>query len=56
MRTKRISQYELSKKSGLSESYISEILNNKKNPTIYTLFIIAEALEVCPQDLIECNH
>ena len=41
-----MTQEELSQKSGISESYISELENNLKMPTILTLCKLAEALEV----------
>lgn len=43
---KNMTQEELSQKSGISESYISELENNLKMPTILTLCKLAEALEV----------
>lgn len=43
---KNMTQEELSQKSGISESYISELENNLKMPTILTLCRLAEALEV----------
>ena len=43
---KNLTQEELSQKSGISESYISELENNLKMPTILTLCKLAEALEV----------
>lgn len=43
---KNMTQEELSRKSGISESYISELENNLKMPTILTLCKLAEALEV----------
>ena len=43
---KNMTQEELSRKSGISESYISELENNLKMPTILTLCRLAEALEV----------
>lgn len=41
-----MTQEELSQKSGISESYISELENNLKMPTILTLCKLAETLEV----------
>ena len=41
-----MTQEELSRKSGISESYISELENNLKMPTILTLCKLAEVLEV----------
>lgn len=43
---KNMTQEELSQKSSISESYISELENNLKMPTILTLCKLAEALEV----------
>ena len=43
---KNMTQEELSQRSGISESYISELENNLKMPTILTLCKLAEALEV----------
>ena len=43
---KNMTQEELSRKSGISESYISELENNLKIPTIRTLCQLAEALNV----------
>ena len=43
---KNMTQEELSQKSGISESYISELENNLKMPTILTLCRLTEALEV----------
>lgn len=43
---KNMTQEELSQKSGISESYISELENNLKIPTILTLCQLAEALNV----------
>lgn len=41
-----MTQEELSRKSGISESYISELENNLKILTILTLCQLAEALNV----------
>ena len=43
---KKMTQEELSQKSGISESYISELENNLKMPTILVLCQLAEALDV----------
>lgn len=54
---KGLSINELSKLSGISASYISELeneQNNKKNPTISVICKLAKALEVKPQELFEC--
>ena len=49
---KGISIRELSKKTNISRSYLSELENNKKiNPTLQSLLKIASALNVNVKDL-----
>ncbi len=49
---KNMSLYRLSKYSGISYSYLSEIENNKKdNPSMAVISQIADALEVDVKDL-----
>lgn len=43
---------ELAKKIGISGSYLSQIENGKRNPTIKTLKAIASALDIEPETLI----
>ena len=43
---------ELAKRVGISGSYLSQIENGKRNPTIETLKTIASALEIEPEMLI----
>lgn len=52
-----ISQPELSKITGISQSYLSSLEANdrQKSPTLRTLEKIAEGLNLCPLELIECN-
>ncbi|URZ15295.1 helix-turn-helix domain-containing protein [Clostridium felsineum] len=54
---KKITQKKLSKLSGLAQGYISNLESDKrcKSPTLNTLETIANVLEVCPRDLVECN-
>jgi transcriptional regulator with XRE-family HTH domain len=47
---KGISQMELSLRSNLSQSFITNIEKGKKQPSVLTLIKIAEALGVMPQD------
>lgn len=56
-KVKNISQADLVQKTGLSQSYISELESNPnaKNPTIKVINQIAEALDVCPLEIIDCN-
>ncbi len=49
---KNISARQLSKETGLSRSYISELENNKKyNPTLSSLYNISRVLDVNVKDL-----
>ena len=43
---------ELAKKIGISASYLSQIENGKRNPTIETLKAIASALDIEPEMVI----
>ena len=53
---KSVTQEELSLRTDLSQSYLSELENNSlSNPTLKTIETIAEALDVCPTELIECD-
>jgi len=49
----RMSQMELSKKSGVSFSFISEVENGIKNITVNKLCLLAHALNVDPSELYE---
>ncbi|GLI17727.1 transcriptional regulator [Moorella thermoacetica] len=44
--SKNLSQYQLSKKSGVAQSYIHDIESGAKSPTLRTLEKLAAALEV----------
>lgn len=53
---KQISQKQLSTKTKLSQSYISQLENNENaNPTLETIELIANALDVCPLELLDCS-
>lgn len=49
---KKMSQTQLAKKAGISQSYLSELEINKKSPTLRQLCKIAEALNVEPGELV----
>ena len=54
-RLKRMTQKELCKKVGISQSYLSQIENSiytNKRPTLNLIEDISQALEVCPIALI----
>ncbi len=48
---KKLSLRKLAELSGVSKSYLSELENNLKCPTILTLCKIADALDVKVEDL-----
>lgn len=48
---KELSQFELAQKANMSQSYLSELENNLKSPTLRQLCKIAEALNVHPDTL-----
>lgn len=51
---KKLSQTDLSKKSGVSQSQISSIESGlKENPGIITMKKLADALEITVEDLLE---
>ena len=47
-----LTQEELSFRAGLSRPYISQLERNKKSPTVATLFLICDALDVRAADVI----
>ena len=48
-----LSQEELGLKSGLSRPYISELEMGKKDPSLFTIFKLSDALKVKPSFFIE---
>ena len=49
---KGLTQEALAEKSGLSQQYISGLENGRRNPTIVTLYELANALGVSQIDLV----
>lgn len=49
---KKMTQIQLARKAGISQSYLSELENNKKSPTLRQLCKIADALGVSPGKLV----
>ena len=47
-----MTQEAFSVKSGLTQQYISDLERGRRNPTVVTLFELATALSVRPQDLL----
>ncbi|GEM_PF-2062955 len=50
-----ISQNKLAQKSGVAQSEISDIESLKISPTLNTIYKLAEALDICPKLLINCD-
>ena len=48
-----LSQEQLGLKSGLSRPYISELEMGKKDPSLFSIFKLANALELKPSVLID---
>lgn len=51
-REKGLTQEQLEERSGFSQQYISGLENGMRNPTVVTLFELAQALGVGPVDLV----
>jgi transcriptional regulator with XRE-family HTH domain len=47
-----LTQEELSFRAGLSRPYISQLERNLKSPTVATLFLICDALDVRAADIV----
>jgi transcriptional regulator with XRE-family HTH domain len=47
-----LTQEQLSDRSGLSQQYISGLENGRRNPTIVTIYEVAQALNVSHLDLL----
>lgn len=48
---KNVSVRELAELTGMSKTYISDVENNHKIPTLYTVCLISVALNVKPEEL-----
>jgi len=49
---KRLTQERLADLSGFSQQYLSDLERGKRNPTVVTLWELAQVLGVTPVDLI----
>jgi transcriptional regulator with XRE-family HTH domain len=50
---KGLTQEEFAEKSGFSQQYISDLERGLRNPTVVTLFELAQALDAKPVDLLK---
>ena len=47
-----LTQEQLSERSGFTQQYISDLERGRRNPTVVSLYELAQALEATPIDLI----
>jgi len=52
---KGLTQEELALRSGFSQQYLSGLESGKRNPTIVTLYELAQALHVSHMDLVRAD-
>lgn len=52
-REKCLTQEEVAERSGLSQQYISGLESGRRNPTLITIYELAEALGVSHVDLVK---
>lgn len=52
-RERGLTQEELEVRSGLSQQYLSSLERGRRNPTVITLYEIAQALEVSHVELVK---
>lgn len=50
---RQLTQEEFAVKSGFSQQYISDLERGKRNPTVVSLYELAQALGVTPIELIQ---
>lgn len=51
-REKGLTQEQVESRSGLSQQYLSSLENGRRNPTVITLYELAQALGVSHVDLV----
>lgn len=51
-REKGLTQEQVEERSGFSQQYLSDLERGRRNPTIITLYELAQALEVSHMELI----
>jgi transcriptional regulator with XRE-family HTH domain len=51
-----ITQEQLAERSGFSQQYLSDLERGRRNPTVVTLFELAQALETTPVVLISLRE
>jgi transcriptional regulator with XRE-family HTH domain len=51
-RARGLTQEQVAEKAGFSQQYISGLERGRRNPTVVTLFELAEAIQSSPEELI----
>lgn len=52
-RAKGLTQEQVAERSGFSQQYISGLERGRRNPTVVTLFELAQAVDATPRDLLQ---
>ncbi|WP_430449667.1 helix-turn-helix domain-containing protein [Rhodophyticola sp.] len=52
-REKGLTQEQVEERSGFSQQYLSSLENGRRNPTVITLYELAQALDVSHLDLVQ---
>lgn len=55
-RAKGLTQEQIEERSGFSQQYLSGLERGKRNPTVISLFELAQALEVSHVELVSPNE
>ena len=55
-RVKGLTQEEVEARSGFSQQYLSSLERGRRNPTIVTLYELAQALDVSHVDLVKPDN
>ncbi|MEC9488174.1 MAG: helix-turn-helix transcriptional regulator [Halanaerobium sp.] len=53
---KSLSQCQLASKAGLSQSFLSDVENGRKSPTVRSIMKLAMALDISPALLVDCDN
>lgn len=55
-REKGLTQEQVEERSGFSQQYLSSLENGRRNPTVITLYELAQALQVSHVDLVQLDE
>ena len=53
LRVKGLTQEDVETRSGFSQQYLNSLERGRRNPTVITLYELAQVLEVTPAELIQ---